>query len=61
MSGAQLIAEFRALSAQERQEILRLLLADRKLREDLQDTLTIEERRSEPSRPLRDVLPDLET
>ena len=60
MSAAQLIAEFRALPEGEREEVLRLLLADRELREDLQDCLTIEERRGEPSRPLRDVLADLE-
>jgi len=61
MSAAQLVAEFRALPPNEREEVLRLLVADRELREDLQDSLTIEARRSEPSRPLNDVLADLET
>lgn len=60
MSAAQLVAEFRALQPGEREEVLRLLLADPELREDLQDSLTIEERRHEPSRPLNDVLADLE-
>jgi len=61
MSAAQFVSEFRALPPDERAEVLRLLVADRELREDLQDSLTIEARRSEPSRPLNDVLADLET
>lgn len=59
MSATDLIAEFKALEPQERQEVLRLLVADHQLREDLQDSLTIEARRNEPSRPLADVLSEL--
>lgn len=60
MSAAEFVAQFKSLTTDEREQVFRLLLADRELREDLQDCLTIEERRAEPSRPLDDVLAELE-
>lgn len=61
MSAAELIDGFKKLEEGERQEVLRLLLADQELRQDLEDSLTIEARRREPSRSLDDVLADRET
>jgi hypothetical protein len=39
--------------------VLSYLVADTELREDLQDSITIEARRDEASRPLAEVLNDL--
>ena len=58
MSAAELIDGFKKL---EEAEVLLLLLADQELRQDLEDSLTIEARRREPSRSLDDVLADRET
>lgn len=59
MSATEVIAEIKALSEGERDRVFRLLIADQTLREDLQDSLTLNSRRGEPSRPLADVLNDL--
>ena len=58
MSAAELIDGFKKL---EEAEVLLPLLADQELRQDLEDSLTIEARRPEPSRSLDDVLADRET
>lgn len=47
---------FQALSTSERRAVVERLLQDRDFREDLIDIALIEERRSEPSRPLREYL-----
>jgi len=47
---------FQALSTPERRAVVERLLQDRDFREDLIDIALIEERRSEPSRPLREYL-----
>ena len=59
MSAAELIAEIKALPAEERERVLEFLVNDKELREDLEDSLLLESRRDEPSRPLEDVLRDL--
>ena len=59
MSATEVIAEIKALSEGERDRVFRLLIADQPLREDLQDSLTLNARRGEPSRPLAEVLNDL--
>jgi len=59
MSAAEVIAEIKALPAKERDRVLEFLVSDQELREDLQDSLLLEARRNEPSRPLDDVLRDL--
>ena len=59
MSATEVIAEIKALPENEREEIFRFLISDEELREDLQDSLLIESRRAETSRPLNDVLKDL--
>ncbi len=59
MSATEVIAEIKALSEVERDRVFRLLIADQTLREDLEDSLTLNSRRGEPSRPLADVLNDL--
>ena len=59
MSATEVIAVLKALPADERDKVFAHLLADRELREDLQDSLVIEARRDEPSRPLADVIKDL--
>ena len=59
MSAAELIAEIKALPAEERERVLEFLVSDQELREDLEDSLLLESRRDEPSRPLEDVLRDL--
>ena len=60
MSATEIIAELKALSEPERDRVLSFLVANKELREDLLDSITIECRRHEPSRPLADVLNDLE-
>ena len=44
------------LSRPEREELIERLLRDPELREDVVDLALIQERRDEPSRPLRDYL-----
>jgi hypothetical protein len=55
-SAAGLLSAIRALPKRERQSVLLGLVKDRNLRRDLIDLATIEERRSEPSRPFREYL-----
>ncbi len=45
---------FSVLPREDKQAIIRRLLRDDNLRRDLMDLALIEERRSEPSRPLRE-------
>ena len=59
MSAADVIAEIKTLTPEERERVIQFLVSDRELREDLQDSLLLEARRDEPSRPLEDVLRDL--
>jgi hypothetical protein len=59
MSAAEVIAEIKALVPGERERVIEFLVSDPELREDLQDSLLLEARRDEPSRPLEDVLRDL--
>ncbi len=59
MSAAEVIAEIKALSSQERDRVIEFLVSDQELREDLQDSFLLEGRREEPSRPLEEVLRDL--
>jgi len=59
MSATEVIAEIKALPDNERDRVLSYLVADAELREDLQDSITLEARRHEPSRPLAEVLNDL--
>ena len=58
MSAADVIAEIKTLTPEERERVIEFLVSDRELREDLQDSLLLEARRDEPSRPLEDVLRD---
>jgi len=59
MSAIEVIAEIKALPDNERDRVLGFLITDAELREDLQDSIVIEARRHEASRPLADVLNDL--
>ena len=59
MGAAEVIAEIKALPPRERERVIRFLVSDQELREDLEDGLLLESRRDEPSRPLEDVLRDL--
>jgi hypothetical protein len=59
MSATEIIAEIKALPSRDRERVLEFLVSDKELREDLQDSLVLEARRNEPSRPLEDVLRDL--
>jgi len=59
MSAAEVVAEIKALPDNERDRVLGYLVTDAELREDLQDSITIEARRHEPSRALAEVLNDL--
>jgi hypothetical protein len=59
MSAAEVIAEIKALPPEERERVIEFLVSDEELREDLQDSVVLESRRDEPSRPLEDVLRDL--
>jgi hypothetical protein len=59
MSAADVIAEIKSPAPEERERVIELLVSDQELREDLQDSLLLEARRDEPSRPLEDVLRDL--
>ena len=65
MSTAQATADvfwtaFMAMGAEERRAFLERLIGDPGLREDLLDAALIEERRGEPTRPLEDVLAEIE-
>jgi hypothetical protein len=46
----------KALPRKEQQAVLRRVLQDKKLRNDMMDLALIEERRTESARPLREVL-----
>ena len=59
MSAAEVIAEIKALPLGDRARVFEFLVRDKELREDLQDSLLLESRRNEPSRPLEDVLREL--
>lgn len=59
MSASEVIANIKALPAQERERVFQFLVSDRELREDLEDSLLLEFRRDKPSRPLEEVLRDL--
>ena len=59
MSAAEIIAEIKALPSADRERVFEFLVGDKELREDLEDSLLLESRRGEPSRPLEDVLRDL--
>jgi len=50
------LTAFRALPRKEREAIVASLLKDREFREDLIDTVIIEQRRKEPSKPLDEYL-----
>jgi hypothetical protein len=61
MSTAQATAEvfwtaFMAMNASERRAFLERLIATPKIREDLLDAAVIEDRKGEPTRPLKEVL-----
>ena len=49
-------ATIRRLKKSEREAVIERLLQDRQFREDLLDIATIEQRRRQPGRPLRDYL-----
>jgi hypothetical protein len=53
------VTAFKALKRKEREAVLRKLVADATLAEDLADTLALEARRHQPHGPLRAVLKDL--
>ena len=55
-SAQGLLAAIRSLPKRERESVLLGLVKDRIVRRDLIDLATIEERRSEPSRPFREYL-----
>ncbi len=61
MTGLEATAEvfwtaLKALPRKEQQAVLRRVLQDKKLRNDMLDLALIEDRRAEPTQPLRDVL-----
>jgi len=47
---------FRSLPKAKRRAVIDKLLADRRFREDLIDAATVEQRRKEPARPLKEYL-----
>jgi len=49
-------ATFRRLKPREREAVIEHLLDDPEFREDLLDVATLEQRRHEPGRPLREYL-----
>jgi hypothetical protein len=53
------VTAFKALKRKEREAVLRKLVTDAELANDLADTLVLEARRRQPHTPLRDVLSDL--
>jgi hypothetical protein len=50
------VTAFKALTSSERNAVWQKLVTDKKLAEDLADTLALEARRRQPAEPLRDVL-----
>lgn len=50
------LTAFRALPRKERETIVEGLLMDREFMEDIFDTVILEQRRKEPSRPLDEIL-----
>jgi hypothetical protein len=50
---------FNVLPREDKQAVIRRILQDDRLRRDLIDLAFIEERRDEPSRPLREYLKDM--
>jgi hypothetical protein len=52
MSAIEVIAEIKALPDNELNRVLSFLVADAELREDLQDSITLEAKRHESRRPL---------
>jgi hypothetical protein len=61
MTGLEATAEvfwtaLKALPREEQQAVLRRVLKDKKLRNDMLDLALIEDRKAEPTRPLREVL-----
>jgi hypothetical protein len=53
------VTAFKALKRKEREAVLQKLFSDARLAGDLEDTLALEARRSQPRTPLRDALKDL--
>jgi hypothetical protein len=53
------VTAFKALKRKERDAVLRKLVADAELADDLADTLALEARRSQPRTSLRSALKDL--
>ena len=53
------VTAFKALKPKERQAVWQKLVSDRKLAEDLTDTLALESRRRQSAEPLRAVLEEL--
>jgi hypothetical protein len=49
---------FQTLKRPDREAFFSLLFADKRVREDIADTLVLEARRSQSSRPLREFLRD---
>ncbi len=58
LTGEELWRAFNELSEDERDAFLRKFLEDEGLREDLMDSITMIERRNEPTRRYRDVRED---
>jgi hypothetical protein len=52
---------FSNLPQQEQRAVLRRVISDERMRHDLMDLAVIEERRSEPQRPLREYLDEAGT
>ena len=53
------VTAFKALKRKERDAVLKRLVADTELAEDLADTLALEARRAQPRTSLRSALKDL--
>lgn len=53
------VTAFKALKRREREAVLKRLVSDAKVAEDLADTLVLEARRHQPRQPLREALKDL--
>ena len=56
MTADTVYATFRRLKPTEREAVIEHLLHDREFREDLLDVVTVEQRRHETGRPLREYL-----
>lgn len=59
MSVTEMISEIKTLSVKKRKELYDILLADKKIREDLLDILTIKSRRREKNIPISAVFKKL--